>query len=324
MRATTPSVPLQNTLTQFLEAISNSTFGESADAIFSRAAELGLQPNLMLKHACVLSDFGGESIQRISGAGAPIFLDDTRGYGFLFQNGDSVEWLSFEDFGKRKLGNGKLYLEAKDLLSPGNSVNGGMRDILGWLLYGRSAITHGVRGLAEGLLDIDLGALLGIPVAELERLLINRYLHVSRQTQGANANQNGQILQDLVKEALEATLGGSYSVVRNGKISIGGENNSFDVVITKNPMEDGRSVGIEVAFQVTTNSTIERKSQQAEGWREKLAPEGHALAFLIDGAGNLFERAAAVSRICDSVDCVVSFSETGLEALADFVRESLK
>ena len=322
-RATSPADPLRESLSRFLEVLSQSSFGESPKDILTRAKKSKLHPNIFLKHSCVLADFGGETIQRVSGAGAPFFLTNTQGYGFLYLVAGSEAWLSFSEIGQRRLSNGNLHLETKNLFAPTDLILEGMCDITGWLYYGRSAKDHNILGLAEDLLDIDLGQLLGKPIPEIERLITGRYLDVSRQTQGSNSNQNGQILQDLVKESLEKTLGKQFKVERNGKIEINGEEDSFDVVVTRDPAIDGRSVGIEVAFQVTTNSVIERKSRQAEGWKEKLAPDGHALAFLVDGAGNLFERAAAVGRICNSVDCVVTFSETGLEALADFVRKSL-
>jgi len=82
----------------------------------------------------------------------------------------------------------------------------------------------------------------------------------------------------------------------------------------------GRYCAIEVSFQVTTNSVIERKSGQAQSRWEKLHSIGAAIAYVIDGAGN-FERENAMRTLCDYSDCTIAFGDTELELLVQFLRE---
>jgi len=79
-------------------------------------------------------------------------------------------------------------------------------------------------------------------------------------------------------------------------------------------------VAIEVSFQVTTNSVIERKGGQAKSRYEQIESAGHKIAYVIDGAGN-FERRSAVENICSYSHCTVAFSETELEVLCNFMKD---
>jgi hypothetical protein len=67
-----------------------------------------------------------------------------------------------------------------------------------------------------------------------------------------------------------------------------------------------------VTFQVTTNSVIQRKSLQAKVRQDMVHDAGHWICYVIDGAGNINIREAAVSNICDFSDCTVALSLLGL------------
>ncbi|GBC92125.1 Type-2 restriction enzyme BanI [bacterium HR15] len=92
---------------------------------------------------------------------------------------------------------------------------------------------------------------------------------------------------------------------------------TFDIV-AKSPT--GRYFAIEVSFQVTTNSVIERKAGQAQSRYNKLHQLGHKIAYVIDGAGNL-EREAALRTICEYSDCTAAFSPEELELLVKFLEQ---
>jgi hypothetical protein len=77
-----------------------------------------------------------------------------------------------------------------------------------------------------------------------------------------------------------------------------------------------------LSFQVTTNSTIERKAALAAERQNPINAAGHKIAYIIDGAGN-FQRSAAISTICQHSDCTVAYSDSAFDVLADFLRESL-
>ena len=91
---------------------------------------------------------------------------------------------------------------------------------------------------------------------------------------------------------------------------------SFDLIVTDN----SKYVAIEVSFQVTTNSTIERKSGQAKARYEQIEKAGHKIAYVLDGAGN-FQRETAPRVICSYSHCTVAFSRSELDTLCNFLRE---
>ena len=92
---------------------------------------------------------------------------------------------------------------------------------------------------------------------------------------------------------------------------------SFDIV-AQSPK--GKYCAIEVSFQVTTNSTIERKAGQASDRQRLLHRAGHKIAYVIDGAGN-FERQSAVKTILANSDYTAAFTDEELDALAAFLRK---
>lgn len=91
---------------------------------------------------------------------------------------------------------------------------------------------------------------------------------------------------------------------------------AFDVV-AESP--SGKYCAIEVSFQVTTNSVIERKAGQAQARQRILHKHGHKIAYVVDGAGN-FQRNSALSTICQFSDCAVTFRSDELEKLASYLR----
>jgi hypothetical protein len=163
--------------------------------------------------------------------------------------------------------------------------------------------------------------MLGDAVA-LEKYVKEKYIYVSRITTGASANSLGQIAQIHVADFLREKLGAGYVVHSNGKVILNGYDSKdgmpFDVVVSRKE----RIVGVEVSFQVTSNSVIERKAAQAEYRRNLMRHEGHFIAYVLDGAGN-FSRTAALNALCQSSDCTVSFADQELGVLADFIKGKL-
>jgi hypothetical protein len=90
------------------------------------------------------------------------------------------------------------------------------------------------------------------------------------------------------------------------------------LIVAKSP--SNQYVAIEVSFQVTTNSVIERKAGQARARAQLLREAGHRLAYVIDGAGN-FDRDAALRTICRYSDCTVAFTPEEINVLVEFLRE---
>jgi hypothetical protein len=122
---------------------------------------------------------------------------------------------------------------------------------------------------------------------------MERKITVSRITGGATANTLGQIAQKRVVKFLENYLGQAYQIKSNGKVYLNDyekeEGMPFDIVVQRNQ----NIVGVEISFQVTTNSTIERKAGQAIKRQSLMHKQGYKIAYIIDGAGN-FQRSSAI------------------------------
>jgi hypothetical protein len=154
-----------------------------------------------------------------------------------------------------------------------------------------------------------------------------RYIWVSRITGGAKSNNLGQIAQRFVAQYLMEHLG-----IAGVKVKIGGRlpkvthtdtttgrMTSFDLVVTNGK----RYIAIEVGFQVTTNSVIERKAGQAKARFEQIKRAGHHIAYVLDGAGN-FQRETALRTICSYSNCTVAFSRSELDVLCEYIRSQFK
>jgi hypothetical protein len=188
------------------------------------------------------------------------------------------------------------------------------KDIIMLLLYGGASSASDMASLAR----CDLGGLIGKP-SEIDLYVKQKYLQVSRITTGASANSLGQIAQIYVADYLRKKLDKSYAVQSNGKVKLKSYDSQtgmpFDVVVKRGE----RIVGVEVSFQVTSNSVIERKASLAEDRLAQMSREGHYIAYVLDGAGN-FSRSAALNTLCASSDCTVAYSETELDTLVDFIQ----
>jgi hypothetical protein len=93
----------------------------------------------------------------------------------------------------------------------------------------------------------------------------------------------------------------------------------FDIVISKGK----KLIGIEVSFQVTTNSTIERKAGQAADRFNLMHQDGYKISYVLDGAGN-FQRSSALSTICSNSDCTVAYTQAEFKVLADWIKKEMK
>lgn len=273
--------------------------------------------NTFLKHLVVLSDFGGEQIQRLNREFSSIFkINRDGGYSLVFSWMDKEYSYKFQKLPiSGVLNNSKLGIDGKGLQAPCN-LDGLKEDMIAILLFASSSVDENV---AEKLAKCEIGNLMGNKKA-LEDYIKQKYIWVSRITGGAKANSLGQIAQTYVVDYLKKKLGKGYDILRNGSIKVDGEGKPipFDIVVSK----EKAKLGIEITFQVTTNSTIERKAGQAKSRHATMRRSGNYIAYIIDGAGN-FQRRSAISRICENSDCTVAFSEQEFDVLAEFIRTSL-
>jgi hypothetical protein len=287
--------------------------------VFNLVEAAKFPANLFLKHLVIISDYGGEPMKKLGKSFTNIFTKkDQTGKAVMdyVWRGKNYQYV-FESMPvKGELDNKKLNIDGKGLQSD-KPFDGLKRDMTMILLYASTSEVSDYAGLDVCI----LGSLLGDKVA-LEHHIKQNYILVSRITNGANANSLGQLAQRYIVEYLKEKLGNEFDITSNGLIILQDYAKTtempFDIVVTK----AGKKVGIEISFQVTTNSTIERKASQASERQTLMKTAGHKIAYVIDGAGN-FERSAAISKICQNSDCTVAYSDHEFDVLVDFLCESL-
>jgi hypothetical protein len=196
-----------------------------------------------------------------------------------------------------------------------------MEDIVVLLLFAGASINAGPKFSEEVRSKAFIGNLLG-KTLELDSYVRQHYLRISRQITGADANTLGQIAQNHVLQNLKSHLGEEWTFQRDGSVpgishAGGNSETTFDIVATS---PKGKFFAIEVSFQVTTNSVIERKAGQARSRYQLLDKHKHHICYVIDGAGNINVRTAAVNVICQYSHCTVAFSEAEMAVLADHLR----
>ncbi len=269
-----------------------------------------LAPNLFLKHLMVLADMSGEILKRITPLGMDkmIYIWKSKQYEYMFQS-----------IHQQQVNNSILGVNTRKILRT-IDLNSAMRDVIMLILFGGASLNlHLPADLQE---RCTIGGLLGNHEA-IERFVRQRYIVVSAILRGATSNELGQEMQKYVKEFLEDYFKDKgWNFTQNGTISGISQTEdareiTFDIV-AKSP--NNCYFAIEVSFQVTTNSVIERKAGQAQSRYRQLHNAGHKIAYVIDGAGNL-ERESALRTICEYSDCTVAFSTEELKLLAEFLEK---
>lgn len=173
----------------------------------------------------------------------------------------------------------------------------------------------------------EIGSYLG-QREELDRFIKQRYIWVSRITMGSRSNDLGQLAQRFVVEHLRSNLGIAEIEIRPNSTIPGvthtdrqtNRPTTFDIVVSK----ESRYVAVEISFQVTTNSVIERKAGQSQARFSQIDRAGHKIAYVLDGIGNLVQRESAISTICSYSHCTATFSSSELDVLCNFIREHLQ
>jgi hypothetical protein len=285
-------------------------------SVFDVIESSNFPANLFLKHLVVLSDFGGEQTQRLNKQFFSVFeMSGKKGFLEFIWRGKTYKY----EFKKLPItGN----LDNKRLGLDGVNINKELkmdelkRDIIMILLYGAGSTSETT---ANALEKCEIGNLIGMK-DELEQYVKQKYLWVSRITGGAKANTLGQVAQTYIVDYLKEKLSKDYEVVRNGSIKVADDVRPFpfDVVISHKSLH----VGVEITFQVTTNSTIERKAGQSKSRQELMHRAGSYIAYIIDGAGN-FQRSSAISVICANSDCTVAFSDKEFDVLVEFIKSKI-
>jgi len=306
---------LLKTQDQFISILSVET--PDLEGLFKIIEASSLPANLFLKHLVILADFGGEPLQRVSREFERLFPTGALNY---YWHGEPHSY-KFQALPNRSFSNKNLHIDGRHLVEQ-HPLDDLKKDAIALLLFG-GAYSGENRDVTAMLARCEIGDYLGKP-DELESFIKQRYIWVSRITGGAKANNLGQLAQKFVAEYIEKHLGiDSIDIKSGGRLpgvthtdSLTGRETAFDLVVTNG----SKYVAIEVSFQVTTNSTIERKAGQAKSRYEQIKRAGHKIAYVIDGAGN-FQREQAMRTILSHSHCSVAFSRSELDILCDFLRE---
>ena len=273
-----------------------------------------LPPNLFLKHLMVLVDVGGERLSRFSKDLGNLFPKG--GFEFYWHGKNYI--YKFRDHSP-KWDNPNLKVDKNNLINS-YPVTAGMTDVIMLLLWG-SSIRDNSKLPTEITDKCLIGQYIGLP-EELEEFVKQRYIVVSRITGGSMSNDCGHVCEAFCRKRLRNWLPLYYKMERHNIEGITQNDKdltTFDIVVENTRTK--KCCAIEISFQVTTNSVIERKASLAQNRQELLHEASHLVAYIIDGAGN-FQRSNAVQTILNFSDCSVNFSDHGIETLAKFIKEN--
>jgi len=271
-----------------------------------------LSPNLFLKHLIVLSDVGGERLERFQAELQNIYTNSEMEF---IWNENKYKYCFLTLFEGKSWNNKNLFVDGMSINKP-QPLLPVIEDVIMLLMFSGSAIDD---TLPQEIVDkCIIGTLLG-KNDELESFVRQRYIWVSRITGGATANTLGQMAQLYVIEKLKKELSKwdfTSKSIPGISQNDGRTPMKFDIVACS---PNKKFCAIEVSFQVTTNSTIERKAGQARSRHSQIKRKGHSIAYIIDGAGN-FKRKSAISTIISYSDLTVTFKEEELEKLIIYLK----
>ncbi len=294
----------------------------NASKLFEILDASGFAYNLFLKHLIVLTDFGSEPLQRVNRNFAEMFPAGKLEYDI----GTGKKYYTFTSLPVNGvLNNKRMKIDTVENLISDNYDRSLCKDIIMMLMYGAATTNTGTRAILFKCTPFEyLGDDSGI-----EDFVRKNYIRVSSIIRGKTATDLGNVAQQYVVSYLTNALGDNYSVKSNGTIPGVTQNDgttltSFDVVVDRknDTSRHKKYVAIEITFQETTNSTIERKGGQARDRFEKITSTRNYIAYIIDGAGN-FARTSAVRILCDNSHCTVAYTPEEFNLLLEFIKEKI-
>ena len=273
-----------------------------------------LSASLFLKHLMLLSDIGGEALNKLSPV-SQYFEASTME--IIFQD-LSYKYPLVELKKDCSLTNSSLKVDQKKVFN-NDPINKKQEEIIILLIFGNSCINDSLP--LEVRQKCNLSDFLGCK-EELNQFLIKRYLAVSKQISGAKANDYGHDIQNYVAKKLIKLLP-NFSIEKDSsipKVSITEDKRetNFDIVV-KSP--NYKYFAIEISFQVTTNSVIERKARESKMILNKIRNVGHKMIYVIDGAGNINVRKTATKTLIENSDLSISLGQEELQLLASFIKK---
>ena len=295
---------------------------EDSASIFNIMQASGFSPKCFLKHLMILTDVGAEPLQRINAQFSELFPEGKMTY--LINNKSHTYTFKALPV-KSKLNNEKMRVDTLENMNSDKCDINLTKDVIMILMYGGACRSSKTRAVMYRCTVIDY-----IVNDELIELHVRQnYIRVSRIIAGRTANDLGNSIQNYAAEYLMKLLGEQYNIRTFGtipgvSINDGKTEAKFDIVIDRiaDTSRYKPYVGVEVSFQETSNSTVERKGQDAAARFLAVVAKRSYVAYIIDGAGN-FSRRAAGDVMCANSHCNVGCTMEEFQVLAQFIKEKL-
>ena len=295
---------------------------DKPEKIFELLDASSFDYHLFLKHLILLTDLGAEQLQRINKEFFNLFPGRSLSYKLKRKE------ISYQFTGlptKGALNNKKMRIDSLEHLQASSFDAAICKDLIMMLIYGASAVSPRTRAV---LYKCNCSDYLGDD-AQIEDYVRKNYIRVSKIIAGKVSNDLGNKAQEYALKYLSEKLGPNYRLQSNGKLPDVSENDgktwaTFDILVDRID-KNGKYkeyVGVEVSFQETSNSVIERKATLARNRFVQVASRRSYVAYIIDGIGN-FSRRSAVRTLCDNSHCTVAYTPEEFDILIDFIREKL-
>lgn len=292
------------------------------EKLFALLDASSIEYHLFLKHLVLLTDLGAEQLQRINKDFEDLFPDNK----LIYKLGGRKYTHSFAILPtKGKLDNKKMRIDTLEHLQGKESDRALCKDVIMLLIYGASSVRARTRAI---LYKCNSSDYIGDD-SEIEGFVRKNYIRVSKIIAGKVSNDLGNIAQVYALKYLRQCLGPNYRLQSNGKLPDVSENDgktwaTFDILIDRigDQSRFKPYVGVEVSFQETSNSVVERKSTIAHNRFSKVATKRCYVAYILDGIGN-FSRPSAVKTLCENSHCTVAYTPEEFDVLAEFIREKL-
>ena len=291
------------------------------EKLFSLIDASGFEYHLFLKHLILLTDVGSEPIQRFNASFSEIFPNCELIYN-IGKKQYSYKFIALPTKGVPN--NKKMQSDSLENLKTRCRNVALCKDLIMLLIYGAASVSARA---AAVLYKCNASEYLGKEDL-IKKYVRQNYIRVSRIVGGKEATDLGNVAQAYAVRYLAEHLGDNYNVVNAGVIPgvkmDDDKEVTFDIVIDRKN-DDGRFkkyVGVEVSFQETSNSTIERKAREAQARFRNTQNKRCYVAYIIDGVGN-FSRTSAVTDLCNNSHCNVAYTPEEFDLLIEFVKEKI-
>lgn len=291
------------------------------EKLFSLLDASDFEYHLFLKHIMLLTDVGSEPIQRLNTSFKEIFPKKE----LVYKLGRKDYSYTFKSLPiKGKPNNEKLQVDTMESLQKTCKDKDLCKDLIMLLIYGAASTELRTRAI---LYKCNAFEFLG-QEDKIKQYVRENYIRVSRIIAGKTATDLGNVAQVYALNYLSERLGDNYNLVNNGTIPgvklDDDKDATFDIVVDRKD-DEGRFkkfVGIEVSFQETSNSVVERKGREAQARFRNTNNQRCFVAYIIDGVGN-FSRPSAMKDMCDNSHCNVAYTPSEFDLLIEFIKEKI-